>query len=76
MSTLKKLNIKGKYLEIGFVPRIITQVIAMQYPNIEIINNDISPEMIKLAKMDLAEDLQIIVKYKIEDACAINYMKF
>ena len=75
LSSIKKLNIKGKYLEIGSGPGILTQVVAEQHPNAEIIANDISPEMIKLAQLDLAEDLQTRVKYKLGDACDINSIK-
>ncbi len=75
LSSIKKLDIKGKYLEVGSGPGIITQVIATQHPNAEIIANDISPEMIKLAQMDLDEDLKTRIKYKIGDACDINSLK-
>ena len=75
LSSIKKLNIEGKYLEIGSGPGIITQVVATQHPNAEIIAIDISPEMIKLAQLDLAEDLQTRVKYNIGDACDLNSIK-
>ena len=75
LSSLKKLDIKGRYLEIGSGPGILTQVVATQHPNAEIIANDISPEMIKLAQQDLAEDLKTRIKYKIGDACNINSIK-
>ena len=75
LSSLKILDIKGRYLEIGSGPGILTQVVATQHPNAEITANDISPEMIKLAQKDLAEDLKVRVKYKIGDACDINSLK-
>jgi len=75
LASIKKLDIKGKYLEIGSGPGIITQVVAAQHPNVEIIANDISPEMIKLAQLDLAEDLMTRIKYMIGDACDINSIK-
>ena len=75
LSSIKKLDIKGKYLEIGSGPGIITQVVATQHPNVEITANDISPEMIKLAQLDLTEDLMTRVKYMIGDACDINSIK-
>ncbi len=75
LSSLKKLNIKGKYLEIGCGPGILTQTIALQHPNVEIIANDISPEMIKLAQQDLSKDLKKRIKYKVGDACDINSLK-
>ena len=39
------------------------QNFAKQHPDAEIIANDISPEMIKLARQDLAEDLKSRIKY-------------
>ena len=75
LSSLKKLDIKGRYLEIGSGPGILTQVIATQHPNAEIIAYDISPEMIKLAKQDLAENLKTRIEYKIGDACDVNSIK-
>ena len=75
LSALRKLDVKGKYLEIGCGPGVLTQVIAKQHPDAEIIANDISPEMIKLARQDLAEDLKSRIKYVIGDACDINSMK-
>ena len=75
LSSLKKLDIKGKYLEIGSGPGIITQVIATKHPDVEIIANDISPEMIKIAQLDLDENLKTRIKYVIGDACDINSIK-
>ena len=72
LTSLSKLEIKGRYLEIGCGPGILTQVVAIQHPNAEIIANDISPEMIKLAQQDLSEDLKTRIKYIIGDACDIN----
>ncbi len=75
LSSLKKLDIKGRYLEVGCGPGILTQVVAMQHPKAEIIANDISPEMIKLAQQDLADNLKTRIKYEIGDACDINSIK-
>ena len=75
ISSLKKLDIKGRYLEIGSGPGILTQVIATQHTNAEITACDISPEMIKLAQQDLAENLKTRIKYKLGDACDINSIK-
>ncbi len=47
----------------------------MQHPKVEIIANEISPEMIKLAKQDLADNLKTRIKYEIGDACDINSIK-
>lgn len=75
LSSLKKLDIKGRYLEIGSGPGILTQVVATQHQGVEIIANDISPEMIKLAQQDLDEDLKTRITYKIGDACDFNSIK-
>jgi len=75
LTSLKKLDIKGRYLEIGSGPGVLTQIVATQHPNAEIIANDISPEMIELAQQDLAEDLKTRIQYKIGDACDINSIK-
>ena len=75
LSALKKLDIKGRYLEIGSGPGILTQVVAIQHPKVEIIANDISPEMIKLAQQDLDKDLKKRIKYEIGNACDINSLK-
>ncbi|MBW1983339.1 MAG: class I SAM-dependent methyltransferase [Deltaproteobacteria bacterium] len=75
LSSIKKMDIKGKYLEIGSGPGIITQVVATQHPHAKIIANDISPEMINLAQLDLDENLKTRIKYKIGDACDINSLK-
>ena len=75
LSSLKYLDIKGRYLEIGCGPGILTQVVANQHPDAEIIANDISPEMIKLAQQDLTEELKSQIKYKVGDACDVNSIK-
>ncbi len=75
LSSIKKLNIKGKYLEIGCGPGVLTQIVATQHSNAEITANDISPEMIKLAQQDLSESLKERINYTIGDACDINTIK-
>jgi len=75
LSSLKKLNIGNRYLEIGCGPGILTKIVAKQHPKAEIVANDISPEMINLAQQDLDEDLQTRIKYMIGDACDINSIK-
>jgi len=75
LSSLKKLDIKGKYLEVGSGPGILTQIVATQHPNVEIIANDISPEMIKLAQQNLDKDLKTRIQYKIGDACNADSIK-
>ena len=75
LSSIKRLDIKGRYLEIGSGPGVLTQIIAKQHSNAKIIAYDISPEMIQLANQDLAENLKTRIEYKIGDACNINSMK-
>ena len=75
LSSIKKLDIKGKYLEIGSGPGVNTQVVATQHPNAKIIAIDISPEMIKLAQLDLSETLKTRIEYIVGDACYINSIK-
>ena len=72
LSSLKRLDIKDNYLEIGCGPGTLTQVVAKQHPDAQIIANDISSEMIKLAQQDLAEKLKTQIKYIVGDACEIN----
>jgi 2-polyprenyl-3-methyl-5-hydroxy-6-metoxy-1,4-benzoquinol methylase len=75
LSSLKKLNISGKYLEIGCGPGILTKMIARQHPTVIIIANDISTEMIELAKQDLDEELKTRIKYMVGNACKIESLK-
>jgi len=75
LSSIKKLDIKGKYLEIGSGPGVNTQVVATQHPNAKIIAIDISPEMIKLAQLDLSETLKTRIEYMVGDACDIYSIK-
>lgn len=75
LSSLKKLNIGGKYLEIGCGPGILTKMIARQHPKVIITATDISTEMIKLASKDLDEELKSRVKYMVGDACKNESLK-
>ena len=75
LNTLKKLDIRGKYLEIGCGPGVLTQIIAEQHSNVKIEAVDISKDMIKLAQQDLNEDLKARINYVIADACNINSIK-
>ena len=75
LNTLNKLNIQGKYLEIGSGPGTLTQIVAKQHPNVKITAMDISQDMIKLAQQDLDYNLQTRINYVIGDACNINSIK-
>jgi len=75
LSTLNKLNIQGKYLEIGSGPGILTQIVAKQHPNVKITAMDISKDMIKLAQQDLDYRLQTRINYITGDVCNINSIK-
>ncbi len=75
LNQLKKLDVKGKYLEVGCGPGILTQIVARQHPEAEIIATDVSPEMLRLAKQDLDEDLKERVSYGIADACDMDSLR-
>lgn len=75
LSTLNKLNIQGKYLEIGSGPGTLTQIVAKQHPNVKITAMDISKDMIELAQQDLNDSLKARINYIIGDACNINSIK-
>ena len=75
ISTLKRLNIKGRYLDVGCGPGMLTQEIARQHPDIEIIGNDNSVEMLKLARQELPDDLNIRIRFKEGDACNLDSIK-
>ncbi|MCD4828185.1 MAG: class I SAM-dependent methyltransferase [Candidatus Cloacimonetes bacterium] len=75
MATLKKLDVKGKYLEIGSGVGILTQDIAIQHPNAEIMAYDILSEMTELSRQDLSEDLRKRISYETGDACDENSIK-
>lgn len=75
LSSLKRLNIEGEYLEVGCGPGILTKIIARQHPEVKITANDISPEMIRLAEQDLDEELKNRVNYTVSDACKIESLK-
>lgn len=74
-STLKKINIKGRYLDVGCGPGILTQKIAKQHPNAEIIGIDNSAVMLKLAKQELPDDLKARIRFTEGDACNFDSIK-
>jgi 2-polyprenyl-3-methyl-5-hydroxy-6-metoxy-1,4-benzoquinol methylase len=75
LSALKNLDIKGRYLDVGCGPGVLTKHVARLHPEAEVVGNDIVPEMIKLAQDDLDDDLKARISYKIGDACDINTIK-
>jgi len=50
LETLKSLNIKGRYLDIGAGPGVLTVMIAQEYPDIEITALEVSPHMVSLGR--------------------------
>jgi len=69
---LKRLNIKERYLDVGCGPGILTQKIARQYPDVEIIENDNSVGMLKLARQELPDVLKARIRFSEGDACKID----
>lgn len=69
ITTLDQLDIKGKYLEVGCGPGILTQIIARHHPDVTITAIDISKEMIQLAAEDLTENLKDRIDYRLIDIC-------
>jgi len=75
ISNLKKLKIKGRYLDVGCGPGIVTQKIARQHPDVEIVGNDNSAEMLKLAQQELPNDLKDRIRFTEGDACKLDTFK-
>ena len=75
LKTIKKLNIKGNYLEVGSGPGILTQIIAKQMPDAKITAIDISKEMIEIAEQDIEQSLKDKINYHVADACNIETIK-
>ncbi len=69
LSTLKKLNIKGRYLDVGSGPGVVVKMVAEQHPEATITGIDVSEEMVKIAYNDLTQDELKRIDYKIADAC-------
>ena len=63
LATLKKLDIKGRYLEIGSGPGFLTQTIAREHIGIAITAVDISPEMTAIANEGLPKELKTRVSF-------------
>ncbi len=71
-STIKKLDIKGNYLDIGSGPGLLTQSVAELYPEVQITGTDISKEMVDFALSDRKENLKSRLNYAIGDACKLE----
>ena len=71
-STIKKLDIKGNYLDIGSGPGLLTQSVAELYPGIQITGMDISREMVDFALSNRKENLKARLNYAIGDACKLE----
>jgi len=52
---IKRLNIRGKYLELGSGPCVLTTLLAETIPDIHITAMDISPYMTEIAKQYIAQ---------------------
>lgn len=74
LSTLNTLDVRGRYLDVGCGPGILTQEVAVRRPDAEITGIDISPEMIKLADNELATELSGRIRFKTADACNTETM--
>lgn len=69
LKTLKKLDIKGRYLDVGAGPGVVTQMVARQHPHAEITGMDISPEMVKIANEVTGQEFKERINYVVGDAC-------
>ena len=69
LKTLKKLDVKGRYLDVGAGPGVVTQMVARQHPHAEITGMDISPEMVKIANEVTGQEFKERINYVVGDAC-------
>lgn len=56
LSKLRSLNMKGKYLEIGAGPGILTVEIARNFPEVEITAIELLPDMVTVGREYVAEN--------------------
>jgi len=56
LSNLKSLDIKGRYLEIGAGPGVLTVEIARNYPEVEITALELLPDMVTVGREYVAEN--------------------
>lgn len=75
LSLVKKLDIKGRYLDVGCGPGLLTSTVARIHPSAMIAGIDNSEEMIELARIELDNNLKERVEYFIADACDADSLK-
>lgn len=69
LERLESLGIKGRYLDIGAGPGILTSIIALKYPQVEIIALEPSPAMVSVGEDYLkSKGLQGRINFVIGDA--------
>lgn len=56
LANLQSLNIKGKYLEVGAGPGVLTVEIARTYPGVEITALELLPDMVRVGREYVAEN--------------------
>jgi 2-polyprenyl-3-methyl-5-hydroxy-6-metoxy-1,4-benzoquinol methylase len=75
LSVLRKLNVKGRYLDVGCGPGVLTKKVALQHPEAELVGIDNSEEMIRLAEQDIDKSLNGRLTYRKGNACNIESMQ-
>jgi ubiquinone/menaquinone biosynthesis C-methylase UbiE len=72
LKTCRKLEIKGRYLDVGSGPGFVTELVARQHPDAQITGIDISPEMVKMASETIPDEFRNRINYVMGDACDKN----
>jgi len=68
LANLQSLNIKGKYLEVGAGPGVLTVEIARTYPGVEITALELLPDMVTVGREYVAENkLDNRIKFVVGD---------
>lgn len=68
LANLQSLNIKGKYLEVGAGPGVLTVEIARTYPGVEITALELLPDMVRVGREYVAENkLDNRIKFVVGD---------
>ena len=68
LSNLQSLDIKGKYLEVGAGPGVLTVEIARTYPEVEITALELLPDMVTVGQEHVAENkLDNRIKFVVGD---------
>jgi len=68
LSNLQSLNIKGKYLEVGAGPGVLTVEIARTHPEVEITALELLPDMVTVGREYIAENkLDNRIKFVVGD---------